>query len=615
MRVRISPKLKRRLGVFVIVVFAFFILGRPIVGISLSNLAMVISLGELLPEDNAEFDKTAGLPASFFLGSTERRKFDRSERLLKLALAINPGESGNYRRLALMALLKGDFDRATTYLSIVSDEFSENQIVYYYQVSAWDKQERYADIIEAYENVLPRSQPQEIKDAIAIAYIELYGSSSAANVHDLRPYDLYANYALWMDARERGSIVDEHYYESLLVYFTEAAVLPRDPRLFARVTETVPYLLQHGIWDRETTLNVVSSFVWQRYKEDSVLDMLAELSEVDPFDPDWLYYRAELYYRRGALLEAKNYYLEVLKHEPGYGAAHIKLGMLAMDAMRSRPKDRDGFVEAFIHLSEYTQMRPDDLLGWKQLADLCLLTAQPGDIDPCQELRDVSLSDVDVLARLLGVPSGALELGHNLVRSGEFEDWNPEGPADWKWTTVSALPLFQQRLFVSGSDSFAAIGGNNTARIDGLRPLAEPSQRTSSGGFTTWDVEVDRPYVFQLEPGQPYLLSFYYRTDNLGKVGAGVWLTAKNERAPFWTTGEYGLPRTEGAWYLFYAIGINTDSTDFAVAPRFRSFTTGTIQLDSFALRAIIISEPYQPQLEEGVRIVTGDDFSWLGEN
>ena len=79
----------------------------------------------------------------------------------------------------------------------------------------------------------------------------------------------------------------------------------RDPRLFARVTETVPCLLQHGIWDRETTLNVVSSFVWQRYKEDSVLDMLAELSEVDPFDPDWLYYRAELYYRRGALLEAR----------------------------------------------------------------------------------------------------------------------------------------------------------------------------------------------------------------------------------------------------------------------------------------------------------------------
>ena len=130
MRVRISPS-SNAVGVFVIVVFAFFILGRPIVGISLSNLAMVISLGELLPEDNAEFDKTAGLPASFFLGSTERRKFDRSERLLKLALAINPGESGNYRRLALMALLKGDFDRATTYLSIVSDEFSENQIVYY----------------------------------------------------------------------------------------------------------------------------------------------------------------------------------------------------------------------------------------------------------------------------------------------------------------------------------------------------------------------------------------------------------------------------------------------------------------------------------------------------
>lgn len=606
MRAQIPDQPRYRTIAVVLIALVVLFGARPLFGLFLSNLAMVGSLGVFAQE--AEGDM-AVVKAPAFFGAPNRSRLVRAEKLLHLALRLNQADTSNYRRLALVATANGDPDSANSYLAEIADELPTNPVLYYHQLHAWDRQGRYAEIIDAYERILPRSQLQRTKDVVALAYLEQYGPSSAAIVQNLRSYDLYANYELWSEAQARGDSIGAEKYRSSLVNFTKESILPSDPRLFAYVAATVPFLFQHGIWDRETILNVVSALVWQRYADQNVAEMLDKLSADYPLDPDWPFYRAELDYRRRALHEAREGYLEALWREPEYAPAHLKLGMLVASRMANESPEQHEIDEAVHHLAKYTAMRPDDLLGWKQLATICLWYASHLAPAQCQELRGANYSDAQVLAHLLDLPDDAVELGLNLVQNGEFEDWNSTGLLNWEWTSISNLPPSRQRLFLGAPDDFATIQDSNTARIHALRPPVEMPQITSGGGYMSWDMEGGHPHVIPLEPGRPYLLSFYYRTDLLGDEGAGVYLADKNDMAPFWTTGDYGLRRTGGAWYHVLAIGTNSDSYDFAIVPRLRSFTTGTVQFESFALRPITISKQLQPETSNRIWVLTGEDF------
>jgi tetratricopeptide (TPR) repeat protein len=56
--------------------------------------------------------------------------------------------------------------------------------------------------------------------------------------------------------------------------------------------------------------------------------LLERLIERYPAEPDWPFYLAELYHRRGDLDRAEAAYRQVLETDPDYAQAYLRLGMI-----------------------------------------------------------------------------------------------------------------------------------------------------------------------------------------------------------------------------------------------------------------------------------------------
>jgi len=117
-------------------------------------------------------------------------------------------------------------------------------------------------------------------------------------------------------------------YSETLIYFPLEAVHPGDDRLLDYVADVIPALLDDGLWSREKTLNVVSFLVWQHNRATGAERLLKQLMERYPADPDWPFYLAELYHRRGDLERAEAAYRQVLAMDPNYAQAYLRMGMI-----------------------------------------------------------------------------------------------------------------------------------------------------------------------------------------------------------------------------------------------------------------------------------------------
>ena len=56
--------------------------------------------------------------------------------------------------------------------------------------------------------------------------------------------------------------------------------------------------------------------------------LLEQTIERYPAEPDWSFYLAELYHRRGELDQAEAIYRQVLALDPNYAQAYLRIGML-----------------------------------------------------------------------------------------------------------------------------------------------------------------------------------------------------------------------------------------------------------------------------------------------
>ena len=144
----------------------------------------------------------------------------------------------------------------------------------------------------------------------------------------LRPGDLYVNYHLWRQGLENDDPANAAVYSETLIYFPLEAVHPGDDRLLDYVADVIPALLDDGLWSREKTLNVVSFLVWQHNRATGAERLLKQLMERYPADPDWPFYLAELYHRRGDLERAEAAYRQVLAMDPNYAQAYLRMGMI-----------------------------------------------------------------------------------------------------------------------------------------------------------------------------------------------------------------------------------------------------------------------------------------------
>jgi len=254
---------------------------------------------------------------------------------LRRAVALDEDSLAARWALGRAALAMGDGEAAADALRPLTEGARRNPLLYDDALTAFSHGWRPAEVVALYEAVPPPQWTSAVSDTVALAYLEgsigareQGGRGALERVRELRPGDLYANYHLWMQARQDGDLGAAAAYSETLTYFPLEAIDPGDERLLDYVAEAILALLEDGLWDRDKTLNVVSFLVWQHNGATGVERLLEQLTERYPTEPEWPFYLAELYHRRGDLDHAEAAYQQVLAVDPEYAQAYLCIGML-----------------------------------------------------------------------------------------------------------------------------------------------------------------------------------------------------------------------------------------------------------------------------------------------
>ena len=259
---------------------------------------------------------------------------------LHQAIRWDPRNVQAMRLLARVYITRGQSDAALETLQQALEVRPDNPLLYLELGDVYDSLGQTEAAIKAYEagGVGSRGAP------LAVNYLKLADARAQAGSGDvaielwrkaatLDPGNLYALYRL---AQIHHDLRDEEHgaeYEEQLRYFDlNVVAIPPDLRMAEYQGRAMAGLVDEGIWERETLLNVVSYQVWQF--AEGVPGVMAErvlgaLLERWPEDADILFYLAELYHRRGDLERAEAAYRQVLAADEEYAQAYLRLGMVA----------------------------------------------------------------------------------------------------------------------------------------------------------------------------------------------------------------------------------------------------------------------------------------------
>ena len=448
--------------------------------------------------------------------------------------------------------------------------------------------ERPDEVVELYETVSLPLRGQVIGDMVALAYLDLAREQESTETLEkalaLRPGDLYANYNLWQAARRTGDVGTANVYSETLTYFPLEAIHPADERLLDAAAQVIPALLEEGIWDRDKTLNVVSFLVWQHNKAAGVERLLGRLMDRYPDEPDWSFYLAELYHRRGDLEQAKAAYERVLQIDPNYAQTYLRLGMVS--EVESQLDEAAGWYE------QYREMAPDDLLGLKKLVEVYEALGRSEAMGLREEF-EAKTDDRRIVAELLGVPVEDVELGPNLVENGGFEEWVDERPKWWGISNMATGDPWNKGCFFDSRDtliSWERIAG----QVNGLWLQYRKDREPGRSGYWQIDENLHRLRPIALTTVLPYVLSFYYRTERVLDNAATVWVSYDSQVL---FGGDHRLPSTNGSWFRFVVVGWNRSGGEAAVSPLLRSFAPGQVWFDEVKLYTInppVLSYPQE---------------------
>ena len=395
------------------------------------------------------------------------------------------------------------------------------------------------------------------------------------------PDDQFALYYLartYEEAGERDKAAEN--YEKLR-YFK----LEEGGKIPGYLGGLVAKLGEYGISGRQEVVNIVSFLVWQE-EWGEVEEVLARMGEKYPYDPEWAFYRGEMYHRRGKLEEALRRYERAIELDPQYAEVYLRIGMVYEEkALTPKPEaPSPPFEEAAKWYAKYHALAPDDLLGLKKLVEICEELERAG-IEPetlglqPKALREELARRTDdrrIVAELLSVPVEAVELGENLVENGGFEVWRDGRPEGWAWSNMATGDPCNLALFVGGVEEFEAYEGHRAMRVDGFWIQRKPELEGARAGY--WGGEIE------LKPDRPYVLSFYYRTRNLREGEAAIWVSYDAEVL---FSGDHMLPDTEGEWRKFVIIGWNRKGEMGKIKPLLRSWGVGDIWFDGVRLEEV----------------------------
>jgi len=496
---------------------------------------------------------------------------------LRRAVDLDSGDYTARWALGRAALAAGDAETAAAALAPLADQH-QNPFLYGDVSIALGRAGQYERVTELYESAPPPQPMQTISDTVALAYLERGDRDALERAIALRPSDLYANYFLWKWAQEERDIATTATYSDTLVYFPLEAIDPTDERFLDYAVEAIPDLLEEGLWDRDKTLNVVSFLVWQHNGASGVERLLGQLIARYPTEPDWPFYLAELYHRRGDLRQAETAYRQVLAVDPTYAQADLRLGMVA-----EAGREGESLSEAARWYAQYHSLAPDDLLGLERLVEVCTTLGEAGvEGQSCrqaaelQEELDACTDDRCIVAEMLGVPVEDVELGPNLVENGGFEEWEGTNPVGWRFGTYLGRSG-NEGLYVAGKDTL--VPGEEMARIIVLWGGA------TSDGATTYAEYVGDTLVVT---NTKYFVSLHYAFRPL--EGTGLVFLGEYTRLDGSVFVYAGLPNSYGKWTILHLL-FDGPPAPTAVMPLVRNWGIGQLWIGKLEIRPIAYTE------------------------
>jgi tetratricopeptide (TPR) repeat protein len=325
----------------------------------------------------------------------------------------------------------------------------------------------------------------------------------------------------------------------------------------------------------DTLVFAATEVIYEQNLERS-LDYLAQAENLGA-DDEIAFYSVALALQKAGALEIANKYFEK--------ASYYKLSPRFINFFYNHLPT---LINNQIVSEEYIHNLQSFLIWRNMAAEAEWLEALTGANRQSQEhldpIQPVILPDKG-LAEFIGIEVGEVSLGPNIINNGGFEKARKDSlPEFWSWAAGIGNP-FRSALFVGGPDTLSPFSGETSLRISGLWSEKEPEKLPARAGFES--------YPLTIKPNSKYLLSLYYKTENLSEGNPAILLDIFQGRR----LGDYFmLPSTDGEWKLFLIIGRTSDNCCSSREIFLSSFATGTVWFDDVSLRELILpEEPGKP--------------------
>ncbi len=433
------------------------------------------------------------------------------------AYQFNPSNEVVRWGLGRAALAVGDYSEAAQVLSSDPALLRSNPPRYIDTIVSYSLVGNDDQVLRTYEQIPPTVSSQVISDTIAIAYMRRLQAKMPSASKDesieilrkvvrLRPNDLFANYYLWVLLSQQGQTSDADTYRQRILQTPSVMDVGADHRLLSLACEVFPELIKDDLWGKERGKSVLAYWVWKQPAEPSLKVMLDNLARQEPDEAAWTYYLGELFQRMGQNQVASQYYQKALAS----GA--------------------DQFP---------AQRRLDELKGDGQLGTVS---------DPKE--------DMALVAGILGLSPGQIQLGENLVDTSEFVTTAGNIPEGWSYFTYTGRFNWQ---FATGRDELERSGSLRMENLWWPERDAGPPY-VPHAGYRSPNIPVNGGWL---------MVSLHFRVigaPNPSLANVLIGTNTANWR-PFFA--EVGFPDTNDQWKRLLIIGqVPEESKQLFIMPK-----------------------------------------------
>jgi tetratricopeptide (TPR) repeat protein len=524
-------------GLFLAVVVLLAVaIAERLVPIAYDNLALIAMLQRVAARPGTTLSGMdgAGMPVD-----TSDVAVSRSS-----SLAFRSPWNSMRARLAL-----GDYAAAAELVPLLKSQIGQDELRYYYLLTAAQKGERYDWVADLYEATPPPRPRAVISDTIFLSYIRRGAPGDLARAAPLQPASLISHYHLWQQAVAAGEqeAATEHF--DRLTYFPFEVFEPTNHDLAEATVDVVLALAEDGVWDQERLLRTAAYLAF-RQPEMPAVERLLTVGATRP-DADqarWLFLLAELYHRRDQLQMAQAYYLAAIERDPAYWQAARRLaGLWQAQAGQAGVGQHEALTQAAYWYRRTDGLAPGDAVVARHWAEACAalekLSPGAGQSLDCTGVKpDVDDEIRAAAAELLAAPTEKVRLGPNLIFNGDMEHWGFRMPDTWFFSNQASWDSEANRgMVVLTDDRLAVSDGVAAARFDALALEQTPSKETARYSLVT------RPSsAILVDPGQWYAIAISYRTDEM----TGTPVTADLVDTKMGSLGieQEQLPATDGRW-------------------------------------------------------------------